>query len=802
MPKLSIEIDDLTYNVIQKNNAMWDRDTVTDHMGVVNAANYHIWTGTSGFLTTTILHHPSWKFPFWVREQTRPESPGYVPMGLCWGNGPAWNQRYRDITMVGLRDKVDEPVISPDGFVMIRRNSASLTFWIYEDGKLLAVGEEGKLTQKLKSGYLPIVETNWSLDDKDLSLETFASELDDYDVCMTRATVKNKSKKKKNIVLFAVVTPWGPFEFNPITELGYKKDINGFVIDSSPFVLFEDKPDSFTCHNYEDGDVSLDARNGKLLLNQKSKCKVGYCTGALAFKMALEPGEERSIIARMPIVEKKLTKKNLEEINSVPFDRQLEFTEKDWNQFLTKGMEIDISSDKLTTDSYKSIIVNLHLLKDGSSITPGPIYYHGMWIRDASLMIKGLEVAGYTQSAAEIMEKYAEFFDPSGRINYSISDLFEGVHQEEYDACGQFIWTIVQYYRTTKDKDWLKDRYHMIRQVALFIGKLRKETKHKKDIGTLHYGLMPKSWSAEHLGPANYFYYDDFWGLCGLREVRDAAKALGEKEDVALFEAEFKDFEKCIWDSIEKTLKERDAECLPACPYNEVTDAIIGNISCFWPCKLVDPQNKVLKGVLDTLYEKFMINNCWFSNQAWGGYGAILTWPIANCFLHKHDFDKVRKIYSWTLKNTQSPTHSFPEGINYQTLHCSGGDGYEAWGAAEYVMLLRNMLLLEEDDHILFIPCGFKEWFKDRSVIKVLKMPTNYGEISFKVTPNIEKENTMTIEIDLKGQAPKGGYIFSSKDITSKKIQKVKVDGKNHDGFSKEKVNISGEAKNIEIIFN
>ena len=57
------------------------------------------------------------------------------------------------------------------------------------------------------------------------------------------------------------------------------------------------------------------------------------------------------------------------------------------------------------------------------------------------------------------------------------------------------------------------------------------------------------------------------------------------------------------------------------------------------------------------------------------------------------------------------------------------------------------------------------------------------------------------IELNLKGQAPKGGYIFSSKDITSKTIQNVKVNGKDYNGFDKEKVKIPGEAKKIVIIF-
>ena len=42
-------------------------------------------------------------------------------------------------------------------------------------------------------------------------------------------------------------------------------------------------------------------------------------------------------------------------------------------------------------------------------------------------------------------------------------------------------------------------------------------------------GLLPASISAEHLGPFDYFYWDDFWALAGLRDGAALLSAAGDE---------------------------------------------------------------------------------------------------------------------------------------------------------------------------------------------------------------------------------------------------------------------------------
>lgn len=800
MPEIKFEVDEITYNVIQKNNEIWQKNSLSTYNGAKSAVINDIWTGWMGLLTTTVLNHPTWKWPFWVREQTRLGSPGYIPIGHSWGSGPTFNQRYISFTMVGLRDKFDEPVIGLDGAIMPRKNAHSVTFWLYEEGKLLGIGESGKIKQELESGYLPIVKTSWNLKDKSLVLETFADEHNNFDFCFTKAEINNKSNKPKNIVLFVVVTPWGPDNFHPISKLEYSEKINGFIADNNIAVLFDGIPDSFTCSNYNSGDVCVDAFDGKLSMIKNSGCNVGYCSGAAAFNIAIKPGGKESRYVKIPIASTTvIAKEKIKKLNSYPFKTSINKVAKEWNDILNTGMNIEISADKLTSDTYKAGIVNLHLLKDGSIITPGPLLYHGQWIRDAAHQLMGLDTAGFHEAVGECLESFFELLQPDGYVYYSTANqVTRDVNQMEYDSNGQAIWMMVEHYKLIKNKKWLEKAYPFIKKAAKFIIKIRKSTCKKKDVGTLHYGLMPESWSAEHTGPTGYVYYDDFWGLCGLKEAKEAAEVFSLEKDIKIYDKNYRDFEKCIWDSINKVIEDRNLECFPASTTQDVTSTIIGNIACFWPCKLVDPFNKRFSEVLNVLYSKFMPNGCWYHDTLWSAYGPILSWSVANCFLYRSEFEKVLRIYDWTLKNCQTSTHTIAEGVNAQTMYGGEGDGYGGWGTAEYIMLLRNMLLLEKDNQVWIMPCIPDNWLKDGSTINVSNMPTSYGTVNFKVKTDI---NSVDIELALEGEAPKNGYVITINPPGHKNIKSVVLNSKKWTNINDNKITVPKDAKIIEVKF-
>ena len=55
--------------------------------------------------------------------------------------------------------------------------------------------------------------------------------------------------------------------------------------------------------------------------------------------------------------------------------------------------------------------------------------------------------------------------------------------------------------------------------------------------GTLpHAGLLPSGFSAEHLGPNDFYYWDDFWSVTGLKAAAFLRTAYKDIDQAVYFE--------------------------------------------------------------------------------------------------------------------------------------------------------------------------------------------------------------------------------------------------------------------------
>src|SRR5205085_530439 len=100
----------------------------------------------------------------------------------------------------------------------------------------------------------------------------------------------------------------------------------------------------------------------------------------------------------------------------------------------------------------------------------------------------------------------------------------------EWDANGCALWTMAEHWRLTRDRTLVDDAVASIARGAHWIDRKRR-TKRRRDPEL--YGLLPPGISAEHLGPFDYFYWDDFWGVAGLRAAAELLAVAGQHDAAA-----------------------------------------------------------------------------------------------------------------------------------------------------------------------------------------------------------------------------------------------------------------------------
>ena len=61
------------------------------------------------------------------------------------------------------------------------------------------------------------------------------------------------------------------------------------------------------------------------------------------------------------------------------------------------------------------------------------------------------------------------------------------------------------------------------------------------------------------------------------------------------------------------------------------------------------------------------------------------------------------------------------------------GDGQHGWAAAEWIAMIRNMFVREEESRLIFGSGVFPEWLESDEPIRFGPTPTPYGDVSLSI---------------------------------------------------------------------
>jgi hypothetical protein len=243
--------------------------------------------------------------------------------------------------------------------------------------------------------------------------------------------------------------------------------------------------------------------------------------------------------------------------------------------------------------------------------------------------------------------------------------------------------------------------------------------------------LLPAGFSAEHLGPNNYYYWDDFWSVAGLRA---AAHLLGDP--AAPETAEFSRCADLLMQAVERSLNasawRRNRPGIPAAPDRRMDSGAVGSLAVSYPLQLWPPRDPRLLDTVDFLMTRCFVDGGFFQDMIHSGINPYLTLHVAQVLLRAGNpgfFGLVN-----TVADLASPTGQWPEAIHPRTLGGCMGDGQHAWAAAEWVLMVRNMFVREEQGRLILgsgIPAS---WLEQPEPIHFGPTATQYGRLTVRIT--------------------------------------------------------------------
>lgn len=640
-----------------------------------------------------IQHNLDWVWPYWIERQFDPRDLSFIPRAFSITH---INLSHRNWTAVGLPDFPDLPIVDERGLVTPFIDGWSLDTWLVTKSGRTLLPSKMKVAEQILN-VEDTLKVTTKVRQQKCSLKSQVSVQLKKHIPTCCLEISASSDELAWIVV--ALRPYNTEGVNFIHSVSLNAERNEWQVDDDKSIEFCSTVDRQHISRYHEGDVFY--KLDKIKDEPKGTCNIGMLTAAAMFKLD-ETSGTRQISVRIPLVKRHVAKADLQS--------------KKWSHYLHNAcsLQLPISTFQFLYDAaLKSL-----LLHSSDDIYPGPYTYKRFWFRDAVYIINALLCAGLIERAEQAIDRF------SARQN--LSGYFHS-QEGEWDSNGQVLWILLRYCQITglpPKSEWLK----MIRRGADWI--INKRLPHK---GELYDGLLPAGFSAEHLGPNNYYYWDNFWGIAGLQAAQKLFAMVDNRDLIQKYENAAKDFQLCINENLKKVAQILGTQAMPAAPNRRLDSGAIGSLAIGYPAQLCAEKDQRLLQTTEFLLDNCCVKAGFFQDMTHSGINAYLTLHLAQVLMRAGDQRYQTLIQQ--VADLASSTGQWPEAIHPQTGGGCMGDGQHVWASAEWVMIMRNCFIREEA-HCLVIAAGIcEEWLATEQVLKFGPAPTTFGELTITITP-------------------------------------------------------------------
>ncbi|MEI8350539.1 MAG: hypothetical protein WCI77_10365 [Candidatus Omnitrophota bacterium] len=709
-----------------------------------------------------IQNNLDWIWPYWVECQYDPENEAFIPRSFSLTQ---INLTHRNWTALGIPDGAEFTLVDPRGLVTPYYDSWSVDTWIVPDeGDPLIPSRSPDVSQKLcLDGNLCII-TESSLNQLKLRLEAQVIGSAQAPICQVKIT-GSAGMKAQLVVSLRPYNPEGVSFINSIALLGSSRG-EGFPVESAEpygslgwqvnrenFVYFNKPPDQYLFSDYYRGDVYgrlvsaaaiwraqrddggvPNSFNSAKENEKEISCKVGMASAAAIFILEADKSEEITI--SMPLTKNKIAPPCVARVSSrgevasvanesgMPsgFHKESyvgyqETAKLAWKKSLEGAVQLQIP-DEIFKFIYEAAIHTL-VLHSPREVYPGPYIYRRFWFRDAAFILNALLCVGLKGRVLRALDCFRARQTNQG---YFLSQ--EG----EWDSNGEALWIMRQYCQMTGSippKEWEES----IHKAGKWISKKRLSI----NLQFPHAGLLPSGFSAEHLGPNDFYYWDDFWAVAGLKAAAFLCIAYKDNDQAIIFERE----SQAMIESINQSLKQVDVRlkrpAMPASPYRRLDSGAIGSLVASYPLRVFKDNDPRILDTAEYLMKNCLVHGGFFHDMTHSGINPYLTLHLAQVFLRAGD-PRYFSLMTAVAK-LASPTGQWPESIHPRTRGGCMGDGQHVWAAAEWVMIIRNCFVREEGDRLILCSGIPRAWLEENQTITFGPAPTSFGDIQISIKP-------------------------------------------------------------------
>jgi hypothetical protein len=701
-------------------------------------------------------------------------------------------------TPVGTGDGDGQALFNEEGMLEVDKGSFSIEPFLYA-GKRLITWADVNLKQDLAKGYLPIPSSEWLAEGLVMKVTTFASGSTGTPVLFICYRVENTADHSQAVRLFAAIRPfqvtptWQSWRsFGGVTQINELSFRDGSVlVNDTKAVIPLTSASGFGAATFAEGTVTNYLTTGEPPSRIEVKDEFGYASGTLRFDLELAPGSVDEVYLAIPFGSVQADDSVIRLIQGVSGPEQFRKAVRSWESKLGAVEILLPPAAHSVVHTFKTAAAHILINRDGPALHPGPRRYSRSWIRDGAIMGAALLRVGCAEAIRDFIRWYANFQAEDGNIP-DCADSEGTEWLPEFDAYGQLIYAVMEYYRFTGDRVFLEEMRPTVVKTLTFMENLRSQrltTEYQTPEKQACYGLLPESMSHEgYMAHPVHAYWDDFWAIRGLRDAALMTEILGDHAEATRLTAVQESFSEDVRASLAATIARHGIDFVPGSVEFGDFDPTATSIAI----ALLDQLNLLPETEISNTFNKYLAG---FRKRAggtleWNNYSAYEI-RIIGALVRLGRRREALELTKFMLADRRIPVwNQWPEITWRDPLGPSFiGDLPHTWISGEYILSICAMFAYERGvDKSLVIAAGIaEEWLAGGFAVRVENLPTYYGKISY----SLRLEAADTLRLSLQGvlAVPPGGIVV--KPPLPRPIQQVEINDTLIDNFTVDSFTLS-----------
>lgn len=621
------------------------------------------------------------------------------------------NSMYRNWSNLGGVGTKRFGIVDSRGLVTPQFDFGSIDFWLLQDEKLVfpaLIGKDGPQLQ-LISTEDQLYEWKTQISSVEFNRLVYHTVKDNSEYINNEIVLRNHGLEEITFTFYGCVRPLSPLGVEPIEIVEYDTSNQKLFVNGNLTLMFDKKPTAIIMSEANEANLPDSVIAATNQQDVQFKSKIGLATTIFRFDVTLTPAGSETIFFSSPLFESKK--------GDDPTSIQMSSADRDrsvgrWFDFSNERVSVMFPDTKID-DAFNQATANLSI-QAFPFIFPENSYFASFsWKERVRILLALIRTGCNTVSENIVNKLLATEKIPDGSLKTSkYSPLLLGILQYyEHVSNARFSSEYMQIFR--------KHTSGVIESLKHEVG--ITETSEDKEMNgepTLQHYLVVDE------GVLSGFE-DSLWNLAALKTAYRFFVDLHDKglaKEIYEFIVKYQDFVFAKAKEIEHARWLRPSD--PA--MSRIERAILDVLASVALLHISELDLGFLKLLHDKIVKRHIVNGLWKSFQPRELYSSHLALRIAHYYTITKQRDPVQPLFERVVDFFGDDYH-LPEFVNTRTYGGSAGVGSSVIAAADFVLLVRDMILFEEGPNLVVLAGIPTEWFTAKKSLIISSLPTISG---------------------------------------------------------------------------